>query len=189
MGIAVDSKQPITAVVQRRIKIGSEASFEDLMTEFMAFAMRQPGNLGITVIRPPQGSQEYTVLDRFATEDDRRRFKASDEYTVWMERLRSVSEADPEIEEMGGLAFWFTLPGNTDRRVPPRLKMAAVTLLGVYPLSILYPMVVVPLTGAWPAWLRSLVIACLIVGSLTWFVMPSLTRLLHRWLFPENQSA
>lgn len=189
MSIAVDSTQPVTAVVQRRIKSGSEAGFEALMQEFIAFALRQPGHLGITVLRPSQGSREYTVLDRFATEADRRRFTASDEYRAWMEKLLAVSESGPAIEEMGGVAFWFTLPNGPVRRPPSKLKMAAVTLLGVYPLSTLYPMVVVPLTGAWPAWLRGLVIACLIVVSLTWLVMPGLTRLFHRWLFPANRTS
>jgi len=187
MSITVDSTQPITAVVQRRIKSGSEATFEALMQEFMAFVLRQPGHLGISVIRPSHSSRDYTVLDRFATEADRRRFTASPEYKGWMERLREVSEADPAIAEMGGVAFWFTLPNEPIRRPPPKLKMAALTLLGVYPLSTLFPMIVVPLTRAWPTWLTSLVIASMIVVSLTWFVMPGFTRLFHPWLFPSDQ--
>lgn len=179
--------QPVTAVVRRRIKSGSEASFESLMQEFMAFVLRQPGHLGINVIRPSPGSREYTVIDRFATEDDRRKFTASPEYQNWMGRLRDVSEADPEIEEMGGLAFWFTLPGRPARKPPPRIKMALLTLLGVYPLSMLFPMLVVPVTQAWPPWIRGTVIAALIVVSLTWFIMPALTRVFEKWLFPTDE--
>jgi antibiotic biosynthesis monooxygenase (ABM) superfamily enzyme len=50
--------QKITAVVRRRIKAGSEALFEVLMQEFMAFALKQPGHLSINVIRPSQGSHD-----------------------------------------------------------------------------------------------------------------------------------
>lgn len=182
-----DVCQQVTAVVRRRIKSGSEASFESLMQEFMAFVLRQPGHLGINVIRSSPGSREYTVLDRFATEEDRRRFTESSDYRTWMGRLREVSEADPEIEEMGGLAFWFTLPGRPTRRPPPRIKMALLTLLGVYPLSMLFPMLVAPLTPAWPVWIRGALIAALIVASLTWFVMPALTRVFENWLFPSDQ--
>jgi antibiotic biosynthesis monooxygenase (ABM) superfamily enzyme len=181
------STQPVTAVVHRRIKPGSEASFESLMQEFMAFVLRQPGHLGINVIRPSSGSRDYTVLDRFATEENRRRFTASPEYHNWMERLRDVSEAEPEIQEMGGLAFWFTLPNRPVRRPPPRIKMAHLTLLGVYPLSMLFPKLIAPLTPSWPLWIRGLIIAALIVVSLTWFVMPSLTRVFEKWLFPSDQ--
>jgi len=179
--------QSVTAVVRRRIKSGSEARFESLMQEFMPFALRQPGHLGINVIRLSPGSSEYTVLDRFATEGDRRRFTASPEYCNWMNRLREVSEADPEINEMGGLAFWFTLPGRPPRRPPSRIKMALVTLLGVYPLSMLFPALVIPLTPSWPKWIQGALIAALIVASLTWVVMPVLTRAFEKWLFPAHE--
>jgi hypothetical protein len=174
---------PLTAVVQRRIKEGAQPQFEALMQEFIAFVLRQPGHVGINVIRPSQGSRDYTVLDRFATEQDRRAFTSSAGYRDWMLRLRDVSETDPEIREMGGIAFWFTPPDRPVWRPPSTIKMAAVTLLGVYPLSMLFPAVVIPLTPGWPSWLQGLIIAGLIVVTLTWLVMPGLTRLFKKWLF------
>jgi len=177
----------LTAVVRRRIKAGEERRFEALMQEFTGFVLRQSGHLGINVIRPSNESREYTVLDRFATEEDRRRFTSSAEYRDWMQRLREVSEKDPDIQEMGGLSFWFTVPDKPARRPPQKLKMSLVTLLAVYPLSMLFPRLVVPLTPDWPHWLRGLIIASLIVGSLTWLVMPNLTRLLEKWLFGHGE--
>lgn len=175
--------QHLTAVVRRRIKAGAEARFEVLMQEFIAFVLRQPGHLGINVIRPSQGSRDYTVLDRFASEEDRRLFTSSSEYRVWMQRLREVSEAAPEIQEMGGLAFWFALPDRPPRKPPSTVKMASVTLLGVYPLSRVFPAAVIRLTPGWPSWLQGLIIGVLIVSALTWLVMPALTRLFEKWLF------
>jgi antibiotic biosynthesis monooxygenase (ABM) superfamily enzyme len=179
--------EPLTAVVQRRIKAGSEARFEALMQEFVAFALRQPGHLQINVIRPYQGSRDYTVLDHFASEEARRRFTASAEYGEWMRQLREVSEGDPVIEELGGLAFWFSLPNRPPRRPPPRAKMALLTLLGVYPLSIVVPLLVIPATPGWPHWLQGLVIASVLVASLTWFVMPGMTRISEGWLFGSQE--
>ena len=181
--------QPVTAVVRRRIKAGSEASFESLMREFMTSVLRQSGHLGINVIRPSADSREYTLLDRFATEEDRRRFTASPEYRNWMSRLREVSEADPEIEEMRGLAFWFTLPGRPPRRVPPRIKMALLTFLGAYPLSILYPKLLTPIAKGWPPWPKGALIVALLVVTLTWVVMPVFTRVFEKWLFPVKNSS
>ncbi|MGA3125076.1 MAG: antibiotic biosynthesis monooxygenase [Candidatus Korobacteraceae bacterium] len=175
--------QQLTAVVRRRIKAGSEARFEELMAEFIAFVLRQPGTRGINVIRPAEGSRDYTVLDHFASEADRRRLTSSDEYRVWMQRLREVSEAAPEIQEIGGLAFWFTPPDRPLLSLPSTVKMASVTLLGVYPLTMLFPFIVNPLTPGWPYWLQGVIIAALIVIALTWLVMPALTRLFGRWLF------
>lgn len=179
--------QPLTAVVSRRIKPGSEARFELLMQEFMAFVLKQPGHLGINVVRASPDSREYTVFDRFAAEEDRRRFTASSEYRDWMARLREVSEAEPDIQEMGGLAFWFNMPGHPAQKPPPRIKMALLTVLGVYPLSILIPAVVNAVVPFVPLWWKALLVACFMVASLTWVVMPGLTRLFERWLFSSDQ--
>jgi uncharacterized protein len=175
--------EPITAVVRRRIRAGAEARYEALMQEFIGFVLQQPGHLSINVIRPSQGSRDYTVMDHFASEEDRRLFTSSDEYRDWMRRLRDVSEGDSEIQEMGGLAFWFTPPNKPLRHPPSTIKMAAVTLLGVYPLSMLFPALVNPLTPGWSLWLQGLIIAALIVATLTWIAMPALTRLFEKWLF------
>ena len=106
-----------------------------------------------------------------------------------MSRLREVSEAEPEIEEIGGLAFWFTLPGRPPRRAPPRIKMALLTFLGAYPLSILYPKLLTPITNGWPPWLEGALLVALLVVSLTWVVMPVFTRVFEKWLFPVKNSS
>lgn len=177
---------PVTAVVRRRIKPGAESAFEALMQEFVAHVLRQPGHLGIEVIRT-SNSRDYTVFDRFATAEDRRRFTDSKEYACWMDRLRDVSEARPRVEEVEGLAFWFTLPNEPGHQPPPKIKMALLTMLGVYPLSIVFPAIISPLTPHWPPLLRGVLIAALTVASLTWLVMPNLTRLFKNWLFPSTQ--
>ena len=64
--------------------------------------------------------------------------------------------------------------------------MALVTLLGVYPTSLLLGATVGPRVRDVPVWLSGLVMAASIVVALTWLVMPLLTRLLHRWLHPQK---
>jgi len=186
MSNASPSSTTLTAVVRRRVRPGAEARFEELMGGFMSFALKHPGHLGINVMRPSNGSREYTVVDVFATEQSRRAFVAQPEYADWRDRLLEVSEGDPVIQEMGGLAAWFALPNRPPRRPPPRYKMAIVTLLGVYPLSMLVPLLVRPVGQFLPGWLAGLVIASIIVVTLTWIVMPTLTRLLEGWLFAKE---
>lgn len=184
-----EGDQPVTAVVRRRVKAGAEASFEALMQEFMAFVLRQPGHLGIHVLRPSDDSREYTVVDRFASEEARRGFRASPDYREWMARLWEVSEAEPEIQELGGIAGWFTLPGRPAHRPPPRPKMAVVTWIGVYPLTVLFPFLLRSLFPGWSGWTIGPVVAALIVVSLTWVVMPALTRVFRKWLFEPKERA
>lgn len=179
-------EQPITVVVRRRVRPGREAEFEAAMREFIGFALAYPGHLDIHVLRPAAtGPADYTVVDKFATVEARRAFKESSAYQGWMQRLKALTEGDPQIEEMGGLAGWFTLPDRPQVKPPTKYKMAFVTLLGVYPLATVLPPIFVGLLPGWHPLLRSVVINATVVGLLTWVVMPLLTKLFARWLFPN----
>jgi hypothetical protein len=175
--------EPVTVVVRRRVKPGSEAAFESAMHEFIRFALGFPGNRGINVVRPGTGSREYTVVDRFADEGARRSFKASPDYREWMRRLRELSESDPYIEEQSGLGGWFAAPSALQPSRPAEIKMALVTFLGVYPLTSSLPPFFAWLLPGWHPLLVNVVVTGLIVAALTWAVMPLLTRVFSRWLF------
>jgi antibiotic biosynthesis monooxygenase (ABM) superfamily enzyme len=60
--------------------------------------------------------------------------------------------------------------------------MALVTVVGVWPASLLVPWLLKPLTGNLPAPLAALLIAVGIVILLTWAIMPLLVRILRPWL-------
>ncbi|HYP15548.1 MAG TPA: antibiotic biosynthesis monooxygenase [Bryobacteraceae bacterium] len=182
------SPVPVTAVVHRRIKAGSEQRFEELMQEFSKELLGQPGRLGINVIRTAGDPRNYTVLDRFATEEDRRSFTQSPSYKKWMERLNEVSDVAPQIEEHEGIALWFTFPSGSVQK-PVKVRMALVTLMGVYPLTVLIPPMVAPFTAGWPLPFRQLLVAALVVIALTWVVLPQLSKLFRRWLVVESRPA
>jgi len=175
------AQDPVTVVVRRRVKPGSEAAFESAMREFIAFALAFPRNLGIHVLR--SGEREYTVVDRFADARGRQAFKDSPKYREWMQRLRELCEADPYIEEHAGLGGWFTLPGAERPSAPAQLKMGVVTFLGVLPLTAALPPLFAWLLPAWHSQLANVVVTALIVALLSWPVMPLLTRLFGPWLF------
>ena len=180
-------EEPITVVVRRRVKAGREAEFETAMREFIGFALSSPGHLDIHVLRPATaGPSDYTVVDKFASAQARQTFKDSSTYQKWMERLKVLTEGDPAIEEMGGLAGWFTLPEHPYAKPPPKYKMAFVTFLGVYPLANILSRVFAYAIPGWPPLLLSVVVNAAVVGMLTWVVMPLLTRLFARWLFTKT---
>jgi antibiotic biosynthesis monooxygenase (ABM) superfamily enzyme len=60
--------------------------------------------------------------------------------------------------------------------------MALVTVLAVWPTSILVPWLLNPLVSNQPSWLRALWVTVGIVILLTWAVMPALVRILRPWL-------
>jgi hypothetical protein len=63
--------------------------------------------------------------------------------------------------------------------------MAVVTFAAIYPLALLANVVLAPRTAAWPLLLRPIAFAGVLVPLMTWIVMPRLTRLLRRWLYPR----
>ena len=64
----------------------------------------------------------------------------------------------------------------------PRHKLAFLTWVGAYPVITLILVVLGPAMAAWPLALKTLVVSVLMVGALSWLVMPGLTRLLRPWL-------
>jgi antibiotic biosynthesis monooxygenase (ABM) superfamily enzyme len=60
--------------------------------------------------------------------------------------------------------------------------MALVTLLGVYPISLLIGLTLSPQLRKLPLELNLFISATLIVTCLTWVVMPRLTRWFKPWL-------
>jgi antibiotic biosynthesis monooxygenase (ABM) superfamily enzyme len=60
--------------------------------------------------------------------------------------------------------------------------MAVVTLLGVYPVSLLIGCALSPQLRKLPLGLNLLIVSVLIVTCLTWLVMPRLTRWFKPWL-------
>ena len=65
---------------------------------------------------------------------------------------------------------------------PPRYKMALVTWIGAYAAitTILYELG--PAMVTWPLYLRTLLISVLMVVTLTWVLIPLLTRVFRGWL-------
>lgn len=176
---------PLTVVVRRRVKSGRERAFEDAMQEFIGFALAAPGHAGIHVLRPAAGSRDYTVVDRFADVTSREAFKASAAYREWMRSLGELTEGDPRIVEQEGLAGWFEPPPDAPHAArPPTYKMAAVTFVGVFPLTSVLPPVVNMHFPGWHPLLANVLVTGLVVGALAWVVMPLLTRIAARWLYP-----
>jgi uncharacterized protein len=69
--------------------------------------------------------------------------------------------------------------------MPPRWKMALLTWIAVWPVSMLVPAILMPLLGPnFPQVLTAGLIAAGIVVILTWVAMPLLVKVAHRWLHP-----
>jgi antibiotic biosynthesis monooxygenase (ABM) superfamily enzyme len=65
---------------------------------------------------------------------------------------------------------------------PPRYKLALLTWAGAYAVITTILAMLGPLMATWPLMLKTLLLSVLMVLTLTWIVIPSLTRLFRGWL-------
>jgi uncharacterized protein len=183
MNAHTSSNRPIHIAITRRVRAGCEAEFQQALREFFQMSFAHGGVLGASMLIPPPGSDshEFGILRTFADEKERDTFYASPMFKAWDERARTLTEGEPVYRQLHGLEAWFRSPGVP----PPRWKMAMITLLGVYPVSLLIGFILSPQLRKLPLALNLFIVSALIVVCLTWIVMPRLTRLFHRWLFPQ----
>jgi hypothetical protein len=178
------SEKPVTVVITRAVRSGSEQEFEEAVKAWIPKALDFPGYLGVHMLRPPPGSREYGAVVKFRTQKEWDAFRNAPQYVHFLAQIRPYLEDEPRVETECGLESWFTPLGSQVLRVPPRWKMAIVTWLGVclmvYPVSSL----VSPLTTDWPWFLRYSLINAGVVAGLTWAVMPVLSGLFQFWLHP-----
>ncbi len=184
----MNNQAPVTVAVIRVVKPGCEEAFERAVHDFVQDSLHLPGQLGVHILRPPpgSGSREYGILRRFENAEARDEFYRSPLFEEWKQKVAGLVEGEPRYECLSGLETWFTLPGQRSIVPPPRWKMALVTLLAVYPLSLLLGITVGNWISGWPRLLNALIFNALIVSGLTWVLMPQLTQLLKAWLYPST---
>jgi uncharacterized protein len=180
------SSGSVTVCVRWKVKSGKEREFQDWLSGVGRAAAQFPGHQGLTVLRPSgPGSAEYVYIFRFDTYPHLRRWEESAERQDWVARARELTDGQSRKQVVTGLEYWFALPELPAGPPPTRAKMAIVTLLAIYPLSLALPALLAPVLTPVPALLRSLIISVLLILLMTYVVMPRVTRFFARWLYPR----
>lgn len=176
----------VTLVIKHRIKPGHQAAYEDWLKKTVRIASRHEGHLGADIHRgAQQGSQVFTSVLHFAS---------TSVMQAWLdsaERRELVNEAMPmlsdgdQTEVSQGSEFWFA-PSHDEQAQPPRWKQAVISFLVILPLSLLVPLIWMPVLKLHP-WLASylgsnVVITATIVLLVVYLCMPAATRLFASWL-------
>jgi antibiotic biosynthesis monooxygenase (ABM) superfamily enzyme len=176
----------VTVVISRRILPGHERDYDEWVRKLVAAATQAPGNTGATMLIPEPGKPGlHHVVLRFADqesvhtwEDSYIRQKLSHEADAFSVRSR---------QEATGLETWFSIPECPELAPPPRWKMFLITSVAAYILTL----IIVPLEQrfieSWPFPVLNILTCALLVGILTYAVMPWLSRyIFRRWLYRDN---
>jgi antibiotic biosynthesis monooxygenase (ABM) superfamily enzyme len=186
--LPTDADGPVTTTVTRRIKPGHEAAYEAFLAGISDAARAFAGYLGVEVFGPTPGQGgEYRTVYRFDSAVHLRSWLDSPEHAAWLQRAEPHVAGPMRTQVLTGLEGWFTLPTQPGVPPPPPYKMALVTWATIFPLITGVVVATAPLLGGLPLVMRLAVTTGVTVPLMTWVVMPRMTRLLHRWLYPGRR--
>jgi uncharacterized protein len=181
--IIPSSGKSMTVVISRMVFPGHEQDYEEWVKKLAEAARQAPGNTGVTILVPAPGKTGlHHIVLHFKDEDSLHEWE--DSYI----RQKLSHEADAfsrkSRQEATGLETWFSIPECPELETPPHWKMAIVTFIAVYIVSIiLIPLLEIFFKGS-NFYLLNILTGALLVGILTWVVMPFFSRYVFRkWLY------
>jgi len=124
------------------------------------------------------------IVHRFADAASMETWEKSETRAKLLQEANQYSK--PFYEKATGLETWFTVPGLHAIVAPPRWKMAMITMVAAYFLSLIASIILGPFLIRLPLPASNLIMTLILVIGLTYFLMPSLSNLLKRWLYPNQ---
>ena len=180
--------ETVTVVVTRKVKHGRESQYEDWLRRLLNESKSLKGYIGSTIQRPPPGSTEYTSIFRFDTVDNLRKFEESELRSRYLREVVDYVEADAIWKKYTGLEFWFSPPKGAIIPQPSRLRMTLVTLAIVFGLVISIGQIVNMVAGEVLPYIRLFVTISIEIFLMTYVLMPRITRLLSKWIYPSSKT-
>ncbi|MEM1312784.1 MAG: hypothetical protein AAGF07_04975 [Patescibacteria group bacterium] len=182
-----NSKTGVTIVIKRLVKYKHQKKYKELLSESYLASIKFEGFLGLDVFND-QKTEYITFVYRFNTEENLNKWLESEEAKVYSQKMNKIS-SDTELKKLSGLEYWFNYSSDSGLQPPKKSKMIVATVMGVYPLQLL---VTSPLLGFLeesfpqiPYFVLLLCISLFSISTLTYIVMPKVTKILKFWLYPK----
>jgi len=158
---------PVTVVISRKVQPECKVAFEEFISGITAAAATFEGHLGVNISHPSTPEDEYKIVFKFDRASNLRIWQKSETRSQWLARAESLCLVSSR---------------------PPRYKMAVIVLITILPIKILNKFTLVPLLSSLPFLLRSLITSIIMVLMMAFVIMPRMTRLFSRWLYPQKDS-
>jgi antibiotic biosynthesis monooxygenase (ABM) superfamily enzyme len=173
--------EPVTVTVARVVRPDQRAKFERWAENVLAQAAEFPGNLGVSLLHPGPDSSEYHLVYRFTDDES---------LAVWErspQRRAALANAEDMVDDVRyaraqGLESFFTRGAQPG----PRWRLTLLTIVAVFAITSTFQQLVAPHLTSWPAELRLVLSAVVVVIAMAHVVMPALTRIFARWLHPSR---
>ena len=183
--VPIELDSAVTTIIVQRPYKQELPAYESWLKEMVSLAQKADGHRGVSVIRPHGQNEEYTIVLHFASEISLRHWLESDTRKQMIEKVRPLLNTEEKIAIKTGLEFWFT-PPETKKNAPP-YKQFLITLSAIFPLSLLISWLLTPIFSALPflavPLLKPFLTSLLIVGLMTFVIMPRYVQLVANWLY------
>ena len=172
-------------VIEHKVRRGAEKRYEKWLAEILELTKKSPGYIGRGIFPPAASGEPYIVIIRFQTDRDLQAWLDSSERKAAIELISDEFEEGDKTEVRAGIDVWFT-PKNSAVK-PLAYKQFLLTAAAIYPLSLIVPRLLSPLFEILPPLknplLAGFITTAIIVGLMTYLVMPFLTARLRSWLY------
>jgi antibiotic biosynthesis monooxygenase (ABM) superfamily enzyme len=170
----------VTAVLSQRIRPDAEEAFHRVQARMLRAMEQFEGFLRSDHLPPVPGVQDnHVIVFSFASKADLDRWLESDKRRELLIDLAPLIEGERTLNVIGGFAGWFPVPGLPQ---PVRWKQAFAVLLALFPTTLTLVFLQRSLVPDAP-WVAALFVSNVLgVSTLTWLLMPLVTRWLGGWL-------
>lgn len=183
----VNIDEPTALVIEHTIKPGNQRRYEEWLAEILEAVKKAPGYIGREIFPPNGTDKPYIIIVRFQTHADLQNWLDSTERKDFIRKVRDTLDGGDKTSVKAGIDVWFT-PENALHK-PPAYKQFLITLAAIYPLTLIVPRVVAPLAETFTPlknpFFGNFIVAVIIVGLMTYVIMPNLTGWLRSWLFKQ----
>jgi uncharacterized protein len=177
---------PVTVDVVLQVKPNCSEEFEQILTEMIAAAKMFEGHLGVNVFRSSDPvNLEYRLVFKFDRLSHFRQWESSEVRLGYLSRINRLTIDSGQFQILTGLESWFTLSTRGAIVPPPRYKIFILTWVTIFILINLINQLLVPYLTVLPQPLPTLIVSGLMVFTMTYIIMPRITKLFRTWLYPN----
>ncbi|MBE9461926.1 antibiotic biosynthesis monooxygenase [Dyadobacter subterraneus] len=175
-------------VITHTVKKGHNEAFEQWIHDIVNDAVNFEGYQGINIIKPFDESNEYTLTVRFDDKRNRLQWESSEIRRHWVSKLDTLVAKAGEIHYEQGVEFWFSTPLRPANLTAPKWKMALLTWSAVFTLICFLTLFINTIAPDIPLVIRLFSMTIVMTLSLTYIIMPRITKMFSFWLFKEAKN-
>ncbi len=181
------NNQGATVVISHHIADNKLNQYEEWLNEIGPLCRSAIGFVDWQIIRPiPDLTFIYTVIIRFDTLTNLKNWMESTTRKMLIEKVKPILKTEDTYHINSGLDFLFA-PKPAGSKPPAKWKQFLITWSAIYPLSMLIPLLIVPVLSQVKVngnpLITSLLISGVIVFLMVYLVMPNYTKLIRKWLY------